>query len=148
MKDKKTESDIKILNGFLEFWAKFHSIYSEVLSKDIISDEDEAKFFSVRDAIRSKYEALGDSLEFKYAPHSRMTDPVEGVLSINSIRLMSEKGLKKLEDDWRDSYVFLNSIAERLKNKKRRLGGFNPVGVFLKRFFEGKVELSGKGEAK
>ncbi len=69
-------------------------------------------------------------------PHSRFTDPVADVLSINGIRLMSEKNLKKLNDDWRDSYVFLNNIIERLKNKRKRLEQFNPVGVFLKRFFE------------
>jgi hypothetical protein len=32
--------------------------------------------------------------------------------------------------------VFLNNIVERLENKRRRLEQFNPVGVFLKRFFE------------
>ncbi len=148
MIDKKTESDIKTVNSFLEFWTKFHSIYVEAVSKEIISDEDEAKFLGVRDVIKSKYEALSNSLEFKYASHSRLTDPVEGVLAISGIRLMSEKSLKKLSDDWRDSYVFLNSIAERLKNKKRRLGGFNPMAVSIKRFFESKAEMFGKRETK
>ena len=40
------------------------------------------------------------------------------------------------ESVFRDSYVLLNSILERLENKRRRLEGFNPVGVFIKRIKE------------
>ena len=141
MIDKKTEADIKALKSFLEFWTKFHSVYGEIVSKDIITDDDEIKLLEVRDLIKSKYLALSNGLDFKYVPHSRMTDPVDGVLAINSVRLMSEKSLKKLNDDWRDSYVFLNSITERLKNKRKRLENFNPIAVFLKRFFERKGEI-------
>jgi len=116
-------------------------MYTETISEDAISDEDEVKFLGVRDMIRSKYEALRSSLDFKYAPHSRLTDPVDGVLAINGIRLMSEKSLKRLSDDWRDSYVFLNNINEHLKNKRRRLEGFNPAAVFFKRLIDSKGEV-------
>ena len=51
-----------------------------------------------------------------------------------------EKNLKKLNEDWRDSYIFLNSIVERLKSRKKRLEQFNPIGVFMKRFLERKGE--------
>jgi hypothetical protein len=141
MIDKRTEADIKALRGFLEFWTKFRSVYDEIASKEIISDEDEAKFLEARDLIKPKYQALTSGLDFKYVPRSRLTDPVDGVLAISSVRLMSEKSLKKLDDDWRDSYVFLNSVTERLKNKRKRLEGFNPVAVFFKRLFERKGDL-------
>ncbi len=141
MIDKKTESDIKSLNSFLEFWCKFHSMYSQIITLEVISDEDESKFLGVRDMIKSKYEVLRSGLDFKYVPHSRLTDPVEGVLAINGIRLMSEKSLKRLNDDWRDSYVFLNSISERLKNKRKRFEGFNPIGVFFKRSLDNKGDI-------
>ncbi|MFH1190356.1 MAG: hypothetical protein V1682_06695 [Candidatus Omnitrophota bacterium] len=140
MIDKKTEADIKSLKSFLEFWTKFRSVYDEIVSREIITDEDEAKFLEVRDLIRSKYGVLSGSLDFKYVPRSRLTDPVDSVLAMNGVRLMSEKSLKKLNDDWRDSYVFLNNITERLKNKRKRLEGFNPVAVFFKRMFEPKRE--------
>ncbi len=141
MIDRKTEADIKALKSFLEFWTKFHSVYDETVSRDIISDEDETKFLEVRDLIKSKYEALASGLDFKYVPRSRLTDPVDGVLAINGVRLMSEKSLKRLNDDWRDSYVFLNSITERLKNKRKRLEDFNPIAVFFKRLRERKREI-------
>jgi hypothetical protein len=136
MIDRKIEQDIKSLKSFMEFWTKFHSIFSESISKEIISQDDEAKFLETRDTIRAKYEELKGPFEFRYMPQSRLTDPVDDVLKIGGIRLMSEKGLKRLSDDWRDSYIFLNSIMERLKSKKKRLEEFNTVGVFAKRFFE------------
>jgi len=136
MLDKKIESDIKIVKGFLEFWVKFHSIYSDVVSKENITKEDESLFLETKGLIKTKYDELNGSLELKYVPHSRLTDPVNDILQLDNVRFMAEKNLKKMEDDWRDSYIFLNSILERLKNNKRRLGQFNPAGVFFKRFFD------------
>jgi hypothetical protein len=69
-------------------------------------------------------------------PHSRLTDPVSDILSLNSMRFVSEKNLRKMEEDWRDSYIFLNSVLERLTSKKNRLEQFNPIGVYIKRIFE------------
>ena len=125
------------MKGFLEFWGKFHSIYDEIIAKDIISQEDEHRLFETRDMIKNKYEEVKGSLEFKYVPHARLTDPVSEILGIATIRFMSEKNLKKMGDDWRDSYIFLNNILERLKNNKKRMEEFNPMGVFLKRVFNG-----------
>ena len=138
MIDRKYESDIKIVKSFLEFWVKFHSIYLNVVSRENISREDEAKFLETKDLIKNKYDAMKNGLEFKYMPHGRLTDPVSDLLLIDNIRFMAERNLKKVECDWKDSYVFLNSILERLKNKKRRLEQFSPMGVFIKRFIESK----------
>ncbi len=71
-------------------------------------------------------------------PHTRLTDPAGDILALSGIRFMSEKNMRKANDDWKDSYIFLNNILERLKNKKRRLGQFNPVGVLFKRAIERK----------
>jgi hypothetical protein len=140
MIDKKTEIDIKSVKEFLEFWSKFHSIYNSAISMEAISKEDEDKFLQTKETIRTKYAETKGSLDFNYMPHSRLTDPVDDVLLINGIRFISEKNLKKLNEDWRDSYIFLNNIIERLKNKSKRLRQFNPIGVFVKRFLERKGE--------
>ena len=136
MIDKKTESDIRTLKSFLEFWVKFHSIYSGVISRENISCEDEQKFLETKEIIKNKYEGLKGGLEFKYMPHGRLTDPVSDVLGIDNVRFVAEKNLKKLQGDWKDSNVFLHNILERLENKKRRLDQFNPMAVFVKKFFE------------
>lgn len=136
MIDKKIESDIKVVKGFLEFWGKFHCVYTDVISRESISKDDEAKFLETKDIIRNKYDLLRNSLEFKYMPHGRLTDPVNDILEIDNVRFVAEKNLSKLQGDWKDSYIFLNNILERLENKKRRLDQFNPMGVFVKKFFE------------
>ena len=86
--------------------------------------------------IQEKYRDLHNALEFKYVPHGRLTDPVSDILILHNVRFISEKNLRKLEDDWKDSYIFLNNIFERLKTRKRRFEGFNALGVFFKRFRE------------
>lgn len=136
MIDKKTESDIRSLKDFLEFWMKFHALYDDVTGKGLISEDDEKKFLEQESVIKDKYAELVSTLEFKYAPHGRMTDPVSDVLSLGGMRFISEKNIRKLESDWDDSYVFLNGILERLKNKKRRLEQFSRVRVFVKRIFD------------
>lgn len=135
MIDKKIETNIKAVKGFLELWMKFHAVYSEAISKEIIAKEDEGRFFETLGMIKNKYNELTASLDMKYMPHSRLTDPVTDILAIGGIRLMSEKNLKKLNEDWRDSYIFLNNILEKLKNRKKMLEEFNPVGVFFKKMF-------------
>jgi hypothetical protein len=136
MIDKKIEFDINAVRGFLEYWVKFHSIYSDIVSKENISREEEAKFLETKGLIKGKYDELKSSLEFKYAPRSRLTDPVNDILSTDNMRFMSERNLRKARDDWRDSYIFLNSVLERLENNRRRLERFNPAGVFFKRLFD------------
>lgn len=136
MIDKKTETDIKSVTEFLEFWGKLHSLYSDIITRDRITKDDEDAFLKASSALKDKYEALKNGLEFKYMPHMRLTDPVSDILDLEGIHFISEPSLKKLEDDWRDSYIFLNSILERFKNKKRRLEQFNPVGVFIKKIFD------------
>lgn len=138
MIDKKTEIDIKSVKSFLELWIKFHSAYTAITSKDRIVKDDEDKFLETKTIVAAKYEELKKMLEFKYMPHGRLTDPVNDILSIEAVRFSSEKNLAKLEDDWKDSYIFLNGILERLKNKKRRLEDFNSIGVFFKRILERK----------
>jgi len=136
MIDRRIESDIKSLKGFLEFWGKFHSLYGDMISKERISREDEEIFLKTKANIRDKYEALKSGMEFKYMPKTRVTDPVSDVLALEGVHFISEKNLKRMEDDWRDSYIFLNNILERFENKKRRLDRFNPMGVFLKKIFD------------
>ncbi|MFA6142348.1 MAG: hypothetical protein WC738_03530 [Candidatus Omnitrophota bacterium] len=133
MIDKKTESGIMAVKSFIEFWAKFHNIYRDTISPEIISKEDEDKFLETKRMISDKYAELSSTMEFRYMPHGRLTDPVSDVLALGGIRFISEENLKKLDNDWKSSYIFLNSILERLKNKRKRLEDFSTVGVFFKR---------------
>ena len=89
--------------------------------------------------MRDKYDELKASLEYRYMPHGRFTDPVVDILSLQTVRFISEDNLKRLNNDWKDSYIFLNNIFERLKIRKRRFEGFNALGVFFKRFRERKA---------
>jgi len=136
MIDKTLRENIKETRSFLEYWIKFHGLYNDITKKESIAKKDEESFLEAKDLVSDKYTKLRETFEFRYMPHNRLTDPVAEVLSLRNISAMSEQRLKKIEDDWKDSYVFLSSILERLENKKRRLDRFNPLGVFFKRLFD------------
>ena len=135
MINRKIETDIEALKGFLEFWGRFHSIYGDITSKEIISFDDENKFLETKAIINTKYSELNKALDFRYMPHGRLTDPVSDILSMKTIRFMSEDNLKRIEGNWKDSYVFLNNIMEQLKTKKKITEDFNPVSSFFRRTF-------------
>ncbi len=136
MTNKKISSDIQAMKNFLEFWGRFHSIYGDIIAKDIITAEDENKFLETKVILNTKYDEMNKALVSRYMPHGRMTDPVGGILSMKTIRFMSEDNLKKIENDWKDSYVFLNSVMEQLKGQKSVSDNLNPVSSFFRRIFE------------
>lgn len=136
MIDKRIVSDIQALKGFLEFWGRFHSIYGDIISKDRITGDDETKFIEAKEMIRAKYDSLNKQLDLKYMPHGRPTDPVSDLLSMKTIRFVSEDNIKKIENDWKDSYVFLNNIMEQMKTTKKISDDFNPVSAFLRRILK------------
>ncbi len=139
MIDRKTEQNLKDIKSFLELWVKFHDLFKQTISKDIITVNDEKHFLETRDLIARKYEELIRSFEFRYMPYNRLKDPVMEVLLLKTLSVISEERLKKVGGDWRDSYIFLNNIFERLKSRKRRLERFSTVGVFIKRLLERRV---------
>ena len=136
MIDKKTEENIKNIDTFLESWGKFRQLYDEITAKSIVTKEDEALFSETQAIISKKYEDLKGNLEFKYMPYGRLTDPITEMLSLENVSNMSEERSGKIKKDWDDSYIFLNNILERLKNRKRRLEHFSDAGVWAKRLFE------------
>ena len=136
MINKKIESDIRALKGFLEFWGRFHSIYGDIIVKGIITAEDENKFLETKAMINAKYDELNRALVSKYMPHGRPTDPVSDILSMKTIRFVSEENIKKIENDWKDSYVFLNNVMEQLKGQKKISDDFNPVSSFFRRVLD------------
>jgi len=132
MIDKQIEANLLKIRSFREFWGKFHSIYNELSCKERLLEEDDAKFLETKEMLRKKYEELIKALDFKYMPHTRLTDPVESILSLGTIRFIAEKNARKIEDDWLDSYIFLNSVEEHLKNRKRRLENVSFISLFFK----------------
>jgi len=141
MIEKRTEENIKDLKSFLESWTKFHQLYNDIITKNLLTKEDETIFFDEKEIVSKQYGALKDKMEFKYMPFNRLTDPISEILGIDNVSYMSEKKTKRLEDNWNDSYIFLNNILERLKNRKRRLDHFSTTGVWIKRMFERIVNL-------
>ncbi len=124
MIDKKVEDNIKKTKRFLEFWSKFHELYS---SK-------EENFLSTRILVNSRFQDLMDSVGMKHSQRLTKGFPIYEILSIENLSGMSDEKLKRIEECWTDSYSFLRSLLNRFQRKKRRIEGFNKSIFVIKSF--------------
>lgn len=128
MIDKKLEDNIKNTKRFLEFWSKFHQLYS---SK-------EENFLSTRTLVNSRFQDLMDSAGMKHSQRLTKGLPIYEILSIKSLSGMSDEKLKRIEECWTDSYYFLTSVLNRFQKKKKRIERFNKLVFTIKSFLRRK----------
>ena len=126
MIDKKLEDNIKKMERFLEFWSKFHQLYS--------SKQD--NFLSTRTLVNSRFQDLMDSVGMKHSQRLTKGFPVYEILSIENFSGMSDEKLKRIEECWTDSYHFLTSVLNQFKKKKKRIERFNKLVFVTKSFLK------------
>ncbi len=128
MIDKKLEDNIKNTKRFLEFWSKFHQLYS---SK-------EENFLSTRTLVNSRFQDLMDSAGMKHSQRLTKGLPIYEILSIENLSGMSDEKLKRIEECWTDSYYFLRGVLNRFQKKKKRIERFNKLVFTIKGFLRRK----------
>jgi len=135
MIDKKLEDNIKNTKRFLEFWSKFHEIYSEAMSSNCVVPKDEADFRSTRMLVNSRFQDLMDFAGIKHGERLTKALSIYEILSIENLKDISDEKIAKIEDSWTDSYVYLSSILGRFQKKKKRIEKFNRIVFVAKNFF-------------
>lgn len=128
MIDKKLEDNIKNTKRFLEFWSKFHQLYS---SK-------EENFLSTRTLVNSRFQDLMDSAGMKHSQRLTKGFPIYEILSIENLSGMSDEKLKRIEKCWTDSYHFLRGVLKQFQKKKKRIERFNKLVFTIKSFLRRK----------
>ncbi len=128
MIDKKLEDNIKNTKRFLEFWSKFHQLYS---SK-------EENFLSTRTLVNSRFQDLMDSAGMKHSQRLTKGLPIYEILSIENLSGMSDEKLKRIEECWTDSYYFLTGVLKQFQKKKKRIERFNKLVFTIKSFLRRK----------
>ena len=128
MIDKKLEDNIKNAKRFLEFWSKFHELYS-------LKEEN---FLSTRTLVNSRFQDLMDSVGMKHSQRLIKGFPIYEILSIENLSGMSDEKLRRIEECWTDSYYFLTSVLNRFQKKKKRIERFNKLVFTIKSFLRRK----------
>jgi len=103
---------------FLELWVKFNQLYKDAMKKSTITQEEEQSFLETKSIIARKFQALADSLSIDRSTIERTYDIINQILSLKGISTLSEPELKKIDNDWHESYIFLNRLLGHLEAKR------------------------------
>lgn len=119
---------------FMELWVKFHQIYKEAMEKTSITPEEEELFLQTKSIVARKFQVLADSMSMDRATIERTYDVIGQILSLKNISALSEQVLKKIENDWHESYISLNRLLGHLEVQKDTL--IRHKGSFAKRIWK------------
>jgi hypothetical protein len=125
---------------FIELWKKFNQIYKESMGKTTITEEEEDLFLETKSIVARKFQTLVDSLTIERTTIDRTYDVINQILSLRSISTLSEESLRKISNDWHQSYISLNrllghleaqrdTVAEKDKVSPKQI--FSAIGKFI-----------------
>jgi hypothetical protein len=139
MIDKELELQIKRVKEFMQLWIKFHDMYKNSLSREAISPEDEKTFLETKSLIARKYQALKTLLGTSVSYDDRALDVVSHVLSLKGVADISDVSMRKIENDWHNSYIQLNKLLGELEGRQDNLQKISRLGLFANRLRQNAV---------
>ena len=116
MQDRK-EAIIKT-KEFLELWKKFDHICKDAMKKTSITEEEEDLFLDTKSVVARKLQILVDSLPVERTTVDRAFDIINKIISLKSIATLSEEALRKINNDWHQTYISLNRLLGHLEAQK------------------------------
>jgi hypothetical protein len=139
MSEKELKANIKKARDFLALWVKFHSLYKDATKKEAITQEEEDVFLETKTLLGQRYKALKGSLNLGRSSDDEMKDVISHLLSLKGMAAMSDEALRKIEESWNHSYVFLNKLLKDLEGQTQVYSNKRPFIEFLKRLFSKKA---------
>jgi hypothetical protein len=113
-----SKEDISKTKEFIELWKKFNQIYKEAMGKTAITEEEEDLFLETKSIVARKFQTLVDSLAIERVTIDRTYDVINQILSLRSISTLSEESLRKINNDWHQSYISLNRLLGHLESQR------------------------------
>ncbi len=133
MVDKELEKKIKQIKEFMELWVKFHELYKSATKNRVISPDEEKAFLETKSLIARKYQALMDNLNIEPTAEDKTMDIISQVLSLETVSSISDMQMRKIENDWHDSYISLNKLLGKLENKREDFAKMRTGKIMMKR---------------
>ena len=113
---------------FIELWKKFNQIYKESMGKTAITEEEEDLFLETKSIVARKFQTLVDSLAIERSTIDRTYDVINQILSLRSISTFSEESLRKIGNDWHQSYISLNRLLGHLEAQRDTVSEKDRIG--------------------
>lgn len=121
MKAQDIKDHINRTKEFMELWIKFHQIFKEAMNKSSITPEEEESFLQTKSMLARKFQTIVDSVSIDRPTVDRAYDVINQILFLKGISTLSEQTLKKMENDWHESYISLNRLLGHLEAQRDML---------------------------
>ena len=135
MKDKQTETRLRMISLQLESWKKLHDLITYGLdkAKPIISVDQERQFTEVRANLLQEAEHVLRELNLIGELSGRAMNVLNRGCSLRVVRELSNDDARRLESDWNSVFTKLGVAQGQLKSRRKAFAEVTPFKAFISR---------------
>jgi hypothetical protein len=135
MKDKQTETRLRLIALQLESWKKLHDLITYGLdkAKPIISADQERQFTEVRANLLQEAEHALRELNLIGELSGRAMNVLNRGSSLRVVRELSNDDARRLETDWNSVFTKLGVAQGQLKSRRKAFAEVTPFKAFMSR---------------
>jgi hypothetical protein len=135
MRDKATETKLRLIALQLESWKKLHDLITYGLdkAKPIISVEQERQFTEARANLLQETEHVLRELNLLGDLSGRAMNVLNRGSSLRAVRDLSTEDARRLETDWNGVFTKLGVAQGQLKSRRKAFAEVTPFKAFMSR---------------
>lgn len=137
MRDRKLETQIRMLTLQLENWKKLHDLITYGLdkAKPIISSEQERQFTEIRANLLQETEYVLRELRILDGLSGKAMNVLQRSVSMRGVRDLLGEDIRRLEAEWNAVFTKLGVVQGQLKARRKQLAQQSAFGFYLTRIF-------------
>ena len=137
MRDRKLETQIRLLNLQLENWKKLHDLITYGLdkAKPIVSSEQERQFTEIRANLLQETEYALRELQILDGLSGKAMNVLQRGVSVRGVRDLTGEDIRRLETEWNAVFTKLGVVQGQLKARRKILAQQSAVAFYLGRLF-------------
>ena len=137
MRDRKLDTQIRLLNLQLENWKKLHDLITYGLdkAKPIVSSEQERQFTEIREDLLQETEYALRELQILDGLSGKAMNVLQRGVSVRGVRDLTGEDVRRLETEWNAVFTKLGVVQGQLKARRKILAQQSAVTFYLGRLF-------------
>jgi len=138
MRDRKLETQIRLLTLQLENWKKLHDLITYGLdkAKPIISSEQERQFTEIRANLLQETEYVLRELQILDGLSGKAMNVLQRGVSIRGVRDLSGEDVRRLEMEWNSVFTKLGVVQGQLKARRKALAQKTALSFYFGKLFQ------------
>jgi len=123
MRDKRVDTQLRLVGLQLDNWKRLHDLITYGLdkAKPIISSEQERQFTEIRGNLLQETDYILRELNIVAEVSGKAMSVLQRGASIRGVRDLSSDEIRRLETDWNAAFTKLGLMQGQLKARRREL---------------------------